>query len=96
MVWAESGWNPPEERRSKISSFWSQHIEGLLDPYFLHLGLFPSASSLSVSFPMVRSIRRSKPLRNATSLVGSLLQKLNPNFRYTKYNITISFTTPGL
>jgi hypothetical protein len=67
MVWAEPGWNPPEERRPKISYLWSQHIEGLLDPYFLHLGLFPSASSLSVSFPIVRSIRGSN--RSGTQLL---------------------------
>ena len=65
------GWNTPEERKPKISPFWSQHIEGLLDSYFLDLGLLPCTSSLSVSVPIVRSIRGS--LHSATQ-IRSLMQ----------------------
>jgi len=60
-------WNTLEEMRPNISPFWSQHIEGLLDPSFLHLGLLLSASSLSASFPMVHSTRSS--LHSATQFL---------------------------
>ena len=87
------GWNTLEERRSNISPFLEPTHRGAVGPF---LSSFGSPSFRLFTFGLFSYgtfYPQFPPLCNTISLIGSLLPYLNPNFCYTKYKVTISFTT---